>query len=242
MKAATQRRLTPMLVLVAAALGAVLVTLLLGLGQGVHWRAPRPPAPLPPPGHGNALPPPQPLDRFATVWQRPLFRPDRRPGAQSGDGGAVGDLALTGVILTPGLRMVLAHDKSNNRDLQIAEGKTTPDGRWTLVEVQPRAAVFDGPEGRVELKLPAGAPFDKTPMAPDNAPGAAEMRKEAGAAPFPATGGSSPRMGLTPPGAGRAQRGHQTEAQLQAERLRQLNAIIQKRRAEQAASTQQGDH
>ncbi|AND70741.1 hypothetical protein ATSB10_32870 [Dyella thiooxydans] len=241
MKAATQRRLTPMLVLAAGILGAALVVLMLGLGQGVRWRAPHPVAPLPPPGHGAALPPPQPLDRFATVWQRPLFRPDRRPGARSGDGGAVGDLALTGVILTPGLRMALAHDKTNNRDLQIAQGKTTPDGRWTLVEVQPRAAVFDGPDGRVELKLPAGAPFDKTPPAPDNAPGAAEMRKEAGGAPFPATG-SSPRMGLTPPGAGRAQRGHQTEAQLQAERLRQLNAIIQKRRAEQAASTQQGDH
>ena len=242
MRAATQRRLTPMLVLAAAALGAVLVALMLGLGQGVRWRAPRAPAPLPPTGRGAALPPPQPLDRFATVWQRPLFRPDRRPGAQAGDGAAVGDLALTGVILSPGLRMVLAQDKTHHRDLQIAEGKTTPDGRWTLVEVQPRAAVFDGPEGRVELKLPAGAPFDKTPPAPDNAPGAAEMRQQPGAAPFPATASPSPRMGLTPPGAGRAPRGHQTEAQLQAERLRQLNAIIQKRRAEQAASTQQGDH
>lgn len=242
MKAATQRRLTPMLVLVAAALGAALLILLLGFGQAVHWDAAHPPAPLPPPGRGAVLPPPQPLDRFAVVWQRPLFSPDRRPGARSGDGGAVGDLALTGVILTPGLRMVLVQDRSNHRDLQIAEGKTTPDGRWTLVEVQPRAAVFDGPDGRVELKLPAGAPFDKGPVAPDNTPGAAEMRKEAGAESPSGQRGTSPRMGLTPPGAGRAQRGHQTEAQLQAERLRQLNAIIQKRRAEQAASTQQGDH
>jgi len=234
MKAATQRRVTPVLVLCAAVLGVGLVALLTGLGQGVRWHAPRAPAPLPPPGRGNTLPPPQPLDRFAEVWQKPLFNPDRRPSAQSGDGGAVGDLALTGVIITPGLRMALAHDKSNNRDLQIAEGKSTPDGRWTLVEVRARAAVFDSPDGRVELKLPEGAAFDKAPPAPNNAPGAAEMRQ--------GTVQPSPRMGLTPPGAGRPQREHQNQSQLQAERLRQLNAIIQKRRAEQAAQTQQGDH
>jgi general secretion pathway protein N len=233
MKAATQRRLTPPLVLLAAVLGMLLVAVLLGVGESVHWPAPRTPAPLPPVGRGSALPAPQPLDQYALVWQKPLFSPDRRPAALADADSAVGDLALTGVIITPQLRMALAHDKSNDRDLQIEQGKSTPDGRWTLVEVHPRSAVFDAPGGRVELKLPAGAPFDKTAAAPDNAPGKAEMRQEP-PPPENAAPGRAP--------AGRAQRARQSQGQLQAERLRRLNAIIQKRRAEQAASTQQGAH
>lgn len=238
MRAAAQRRLTPGLVLLAAVLGALFVALLLGAGQGVRWNKPRAVAPLPPPGRGAALPPPQPLDRFALVWQKPLFSPDRRPSALADAGGAVGDLALTGVILTRDVHIALVHDKSNNRDLQIVEGRATPDGRWTLVQVHPRAAVFDAPDGRVELKLPAGAPFDKSAAPPDSAPGAAEMRQGL-AEPNAGNGSEDRRMGISPH-AGRAQRARQTQAELQAERIRQLNAVIQKRRAEQADSTQQG--
>ncbi len=238
MRAAAQRRLTPALALLAAVLAAVFAALLLGAGQGVRWNPSRSAAPLPPPGRGAALPPPQPLDRFALVWQKPLFSPDRRPAALADAGGAVGDLALTGVILTRDVHIALVHDKSNNRDLQIVEGKGTPDGRWTLVEVHPRAAVFDAPGGRVELKLPAGAPFDKSAAPADNAPGAAEMR-QGGTEPGASSGEEDRRMGVNPH-AGRSQRARQTQAELQAERIRQLNAVIQKRRAEQTDSTQQG--
>lgn len=238
-----------MLALVAAVFAAVLAALLLGAGQGVRWNKPHAAATsLAPAGKAAALPPPRPLDEFALVWQKPLFSPDRRPSAVADADGAVGDLALTGVIITRDLRMVLAHDKSNNRDLQLVEGKSTPDGRWTLVEVHPRSAVFDAPDGRVELKLPAGAPFDKTgPDGPGTPPpGAAEMRHEGGLGGEDETQDDdttnpppSPRMGLSP-NAGRAQRPRQTQTQLQAERIRQLNAVIQKRRAEQADSTRQG--
>lgn len=238
MRAAAQRRLTPVLALLAAILGAIFVALLLGAGQGVRWNPPRAVAPLPPPGRGAALPSPQPLDRFALVWQKPLFSPDRRPSALADAGGAVGDLALTGVILTRDVHIALVHDKSNNRDLQIVEGKGTPDGRWTLVEVHPRSALFDAPDGRIELKLPAGAPFDKTAAPPDSAPGAAEMRQGL-VEPNAGNGAEDRRMGVSPH-AGRSQRARQTQAELQAERIRQLNAVIQKRRAEQADSTQQG--
>ncbi len=238
MRAAAQRRLTPVLVLLVALLGAILVALLLGAGQGVRWNPSPAAAPLPSPGRGAALPSPQPLERFALVWQKPLFSPDRRPSALADAGGAVGDLALTGVILTRDVHIALVHDKSNNRDLQIIEGKGTPDRRWTLVEVHPRSAVFDAPDGRIELKLPAGAPFDKSAAPPDSAPGAADMRRGA-VAPGASSGEEDRRMGVSPH-AGRAQRARQAQAELQAERIRQLNAVIQKRRAEQADSTQQG--
>lgn len=234
-----------MLVLAAAVLGALLAALVLGAGQGVRWNPPHDVASLPPGGKAAALPPPKPLEQFALVWQKPLFSPDRHPSAVADAEGAVGDLALTGVIITRDLRMVLAHDKSNNRDLQLIEGKATPDGRWTLVEVHPRSAVFDAPDGRVELKLPAGAPFDKRsgPEAP--LPGAAEMRREGnlGGDEDTQDDDANPpqglRMGISPR-AGRPQRPRQDQAQLQAERIRQLNAVIQKRRAEQARSAQKG--
>lgn len=232
MRAASQRRLTPVLVLVAAVLGALLTTLLFGVGQGVHWSAPRASVPLPPAGNGQAMPPPEPLDQFALVWQKPLFSPDRRPVVRADAGESVGDLELTGVIITPGLRMVLVHDKGNDHDLQLHEGKSTPDGRWTVVEVRPRSAVFDAPGGRVELKLPAGAAFTDTKDTHPPEPGAAEVSH------VDAQQGGR-RMGLSP-NAGRDQRAHRSQAELQAERIRRLNAVIQKRRAEQADSTQKG--
>lgn len=232
MRAASQRRLTPALVLCAAVLGAVLTALLFGTGRGVRWNPSRPVVPLPPAGSGQALPPPQPLDRFALVWQKPLFSPDRRPVVRADAAGNVGDLELTGVIITPTLRMALVHDKNNNRDLQLQQGKATPDGGWTVVEVRPRSAVFDAPGGRVELKLPEGAAFtDKKDDHPPS-PGAAEVGRVT-----PSDG--QRRMGLSP-NAGKAQRARKTQAELQAERIRQLNAIIQKRRAEQANSSQKG--
>ena len=50
MIAATQRRLTPVLVIVAVVFGVLLLVLLAGVGQGVHWDAPRE---TPPAGHGR---------------------------------------------------------------------------------------------------------------------------------------------------------------------------------------------
>ena len=163
MKAATQLRLTPALAVIVALLAALLVALWLGLGRGVHWDAPHAAAPLPSSARAAALPPPTPLQRYAAVWQKPLFNPDRQPVVRAAAGDAVGDLALTGIILTRDVRMALVHDRANQRDLQIVQGRSTPDGSWTLREVRARSAVFDAPGGRVDLKLPRGAAFDKAP-------------------------------------------------------------------------------
>lgn len=230
MKAATQRRLTPALAVIVALLAALLGALWLGLGRGVHWDAPHAAAPLPSSARAAALPPPTPLQRYAAVWQKPLFNPDRQPVVRAAAGDAVGDLALTGIILTRDVRMALVHDRANQRDLQIVQGRSTPDGSWTLREVRARSAVFDAPGGRVELKLPDGAAFDKAPPAAGR-----DAREPASDDAGPSD--SAQRMGVAP---GRAQRPRRSQAELQAERIRQLNAVIQKRRAEQADSTPQG--
>ncbi|MCW8808597.1 MAG: general secretion pathway protein GspN [Rhodanobacter sp.] len=187
MNAAHQRRLTPFLVALAALLGALLLLLLTGVGQGLRWAPARQLAPLPPAGNPADLPIPQPLQRFALVWQKPLFSPDRKPFARAADGDSnLGDLELTGIIITPGLRMALLHDKNGHHEVRLREGESLPDGSVTLVELRPRSALFDSSAGRTELKLPAGAPIDppkggmKKEGNTQRTPGAAVMQVEAG--------------------------------------------------------------
>ncbi|WEN15297.1 general secretion pathway protein GspN [Rhodanobacter sp. AS-Z3] len=222
MNAAGQRRLTPWLMVTAIALGGLLLLLLLGTGAGVHWDAARPRAPLPPAGNPANLPQPIPLQQFALVWQKPLFSPDRKPVSAAADGGSqLGDLELTGVILTPSLHMALLHDRQANREVRLREGQSLPDGSVTLLEVRARSAIFDASGGRSELKLPAGAPIDMV---------AARAKSDAV---DPEQGG--PVMQPLPPPPPRADPAARRESP--AERLRQN---IQKRRAERAAAATEG--
>lgn len=235
MNAANQRRLTPVLAGVALALTAAWLVLLSGVGQGVHWAAPRDLPALPPAMAAGDQPVPLPLQQFAAVWERPLFSPERRPVVRAVEGGgSLGDLQLTGIILTPSLRMAMLHDRNGERQVRLREGQALPDGSVTLVEVRPRSAVFDAASGRTELKLPAGAPLarpassasDEAPMPPpppppENASGAGH------AAPQPV----APMAPNSPPPAAN----EPTQRELQA-----LREAVQKRRAARAAEAHQG--
>jgi general secretion pathway protein N len=235
MNAAAQRRLTPMLGGAAAVASLVLLLLLAGVGRGVQWGAPRPVPPLPE-AHDRGLPPPVPLAQFAAVWQQPLFNPDRKPSLRAASGGAsLGDMQLTGIILTPSLHMALLHDKSGDHEVRVREGETLPDGSWRLTELKPRSAVFESAGGRTQLDLPAGAPIDMPKNAAPNAAapasGPAPASLPLGAmqvGPVPAVsnaGGTAP-----------------STAEPQSERLRQLKEAIQKRRAQQLAAPSEGAH
>lgn len=264
MNAAAQRRLTVPLAAAAVVLGVVFLALLAGIGRGVHWAPPRAPAPLPA-QHAATLPPPVPLDHYAPVWQQPLFNPDRKPVAHAASGGSqLGDMQLTGIILTPTLRMALLRNKresDKNQELRVKQGASLPDGSWTLVEVKPRSAVFDSSSGRVELQLPAGVPIDQVrgspaeassvPVLPDEVidrshhlqpPDEDEQNGNPQGQPGEDNGDEDDN---TPPNGGAAierlrggapARMQMTNQERQAERLRQLKAAIQKRRAEQAAA------
>jgi general secretion pathway protein N len=241
MNAAAQRRLTPVLGGVAAVFGVVLLVLLAGVGRGVSWGAPRPAAPLPA-THDQGLPPPIPLTQFSAVWQQPLFNPDRKASLRAASGGAsLGDMQLTGIIVTPGLRMALLHDKSGDREVRVREGETLPDGSWRLVELKPRAAVFESSSGRTELELPAGAPIDM-PKTPPPGPAQAGTNNQ----PPPAPAGGMQMM-ITPgqpkgaPAPGASPAPDQPNS-TQAERLRALREAIQKRRAQQQAANPEGAH
>ncbi|MFC5741419.1 general secretion pathway protein GspN [Dyella tabacisoli] len=241
MNAASQRRITPWLAGTALVFGLLWVLLLSGIGRGVYWNPPRPTPPLPAARDDSGLPTPLPLEQFAIVWQKPLFNPDRKPIARAAsEGGNLGDMELTGIILTRDLHMALLHDKSGDKHVRVREGDSLPDGSWKLAELKPRTAVFEGASGRTELNLPAGAPI--TPPSPNDAnannvpppmPGMAVPMQPP--PPVVSNGPSAPVMQVqqvpnnaTPP--------PQAADVQQAERIRQLKANILKRRAEQAAA------
>lgn len=243
MNAAAQRRLTPVLGAIAAVFGLVLLLLLSGMGRAVHWGAMRASAPLPE-TRAQGLPPPIPLAQFSAVWQQPLFSPDRKPSLRTASGGAsLGDMQLTGIIVTPELHMALLHDKSGDHEVRVRQGESLPDGSWRLVELKPRAAVFESASGRTELELPAGAPIDMPKNTPAP-PSPAQAGTNGQPAPTPAGGaqmmiGPVKPQGAPPPGANTPP---DQPNSTQADRLRALREAIQKRRAQQQAANPEGAH
>ena len=239
MNAASQRRLTPVLVVLALLLGALWLALLAGFGRGVHWDAPRAAALPPTPGRHAGLPTPLPLAEFAPVWQQSLFSPDRKPEAHAASGGSsIGDLQLTGIILTPQLHMALLHDKNGNRELRLREGQSLPDGSLSLVEVKPRSVILDSTQGRTELKLPAGAPIDAAKAASTTAvePMATPPSPPAEAA------GAAAMQRVVPLGQGASRQQPPQYSPQQLDRLRKLKAAILQRRAASQAANHEGAH
>ena len=252
MNAAGQRRLTPILVGIALALGCATAAFALGVGRGVHWDDPAAPVPLPP-MRAAAMPTPSPLAQFSEVWQRPLFMADRKPVAVAdGDDNAsnIGDLELTGIIVTPGLRMALLRDKGKDATVRVKEGSALQDGHWTLASLTPRSAVFDNGGQRRELTLKVAAPDPLTnqkagapPQPPQGAPprpaqasaddGVRVIQPQGGAG---MTGPQLPR----PPAADGARNAppRQDDAGLQRARIEALKQAVQKRRLEQQQQQQ----
>ncbi len=156
----------PLTWLLAACAGwAVLLWLaaLLGLGNAV---APTPviAADVPLPQSGPASPDRiGPLAQYAEAAARPVFTSDRRPRsflATAPDGGATGaqsqslDFILTGVLITPQLRMAFLQPTGGGESVRVREG-AAPEGAsgWRLVDVQPRRAIFAGNGGESSLDL-----------------------------------------------------------------------------------------
>lgn len=249
MNAAAQRRLTPVLGVVAAVCGVIFLTLLAGVGHGVHWGKPRAPDALPA-AHDQGLPPPIPLNQFSAVWTQPVFSADRKPSMRTAAGGAsLGDMQLTGIILTAPLHMALLRDKSGEHEVRVREGDALPDGSWRLVELKPRAAVFESGSGRTELELPAGAPIDM-PKADTNAPpnnpppnNAPPSTGVMTVGPVPGQPNGSMLNGPNPNNMANPALQPPNGADSQADRIRMLRDAIQKRRAQQQqAATPEGAH
>jgi general secretion pathway protein N len=137
------------------------------------------------------------LAQYAQVGERPLFNADRRPLPPPENPDAVGqppvaaaplDVTLTSVIISGDTRIAILLDKKDNKSQSVKLGNALAgeQSAYKLVELGPRKAVFEGPEGRKEVELRV---FDGTGgEAPTPVASATEVQGAA-AAPAEATAG-----------------------------------------------------
>ena len=240
MNAVGHQRLVPWLVGACGVTGAALLVCLAGVGRHVSWNdTPVAPEEAAHAARAAVMPQTMPLASFAEVWQRPLFAADRKPGAvaSSTDSVSLGDLQLTGIILTPTLKMALFRSTSGDKQVRVKEGAALPDGRWTLATLGPRSATFDNGGERKELTLVTARP-DALAKAPENAADG-QHPQIAGQPPAAAQAGPDNRAVENPPQPPPPGDDPGSEAAQRRARIDALRAAVQRRRAEQQATQQQ---
>ncbi|TNJ35551.1 hypothetical protein [Arenimonas terrae] len=98
-----------------------------------------------------------PLSDYLEVGSRPLLSADRRPPpvTDAGDGSdeAPLDVILTSVLIAGDVKLAIVQRQGDPASLRVRLGETVAGTGWRLVELQPRRAVFEGPQGRRELDL-----------------------------------------------------------------------------------------
>lgn len=145
---------------------AVWLLALLGMGARVS-PLPADPAlvqPLPrlPPSAPERL---GPLAQYRETSARPLFNRTRRPqpffiSGDEGEQSQTFDFVLSSVLITPGLQMAILQPTAGGESVRLKVGESPESmSSWRLLEVQPRSASFDGPDGPRTLELRA---FDGT--------------------------------------------------------------------------------
>ncbi|WP_374604270.1 hypothetical protein [Arenimonas sp.] len=96
-----------------------------------------------------------PPTQYAEVGQRPLLNASRRPAevTDAGEGDAPLDMNLTGVLIVGPFRAAMLQSPDGQRSQRVREGELLEGTGWRLVSLEPRAAVFSGPEGQRRLDL-----------------------------------------------------------------------------------------
>ncbi|MGV8942474.1 hypothetical protein [Thermomonas sp.] len=137
-----------------------------------------------------------PLAQYAEAAARPVFTSDRRPRnfmATGPEGGAAAgaqsqslDFILTGVLISPQVRMAFLQPTGGGESVRVREG-ASPEGApgWRLVDVQPRRAVFagNGTESSLDLRVFGDDPLaERNGIAANNASAAKATADAAGTA------------------------------------------------------------
>ena len=101
-----------------------------------------------------------PLAQYAEISARPLFAEDRRPQpfslAPEGEESAAPafDFVLTSVLLTPTLKMAIVQPSAGGASIRIKLGNAAEQQpAWRLTALNPRSAIFEGPDGQKTLEL-----------------------------------------------------------------------------------------
>lgn len=101
-----------------------------------------------------------PLDQYGEIATRPLFADDRRAHPfslqadddQEQDKGF--DYVLTGVLITPQLHMAIVQPIQGGDSVRVKLDTAADEmPAWRLVQLDPRSAVFAGPDGQKTLEL-----------------------------------------------------------------------------------------
>lgn len=113
-----------------------------------------------------------PVSQYGEIAARPLFSDDRRPkpfslrGSGEDEPADTFDYVLTSVMLTPNLKLAIlqpsdeaaaqGQGEGGPRTVAVRLGESADMlAGWRLVSLEPRQAVFEGPEGQRTLELRA---------------------------------------------------------------------------------------
>lgn len=136
----------------------------------------------------NRKEPPLPeLEAFAEVWERPLFRDDRRPAPPDEEGAAEPAPAepvsvtpprvtLSGVVIVDNLRTALLKEFNTQRTMRRKEGDSV-DG-WVLEQVNDDKVILVQDGNREELVLRQFNVPNGAPEAPKKSSGKAEAEED----------------------------------------------------------------
>jgi general secretion pathway protein N len=104
-----------------------------------------------------------PLEQYSEIGAHPVFASDRQPHAffLEGQGGEQTDkgfdYVLTSVLITPRVRLAILQSPGDGGPasaVRVKVGDAPPAAAaWHLTELEPRRAVFEGPEGQRTLEL-----------------------------------------------------------------------------------------
>lgn len=150
----------------------------MGAGRGYSWLAETEAPPVTGVGRidTDAVVMPPESD-FAEVRQRPIFNDDRKPTPIEPDKPpeiappVPLNITLTGIVLTPNVRLALVRDNAKNEAVSLRVGMPLPGDQqvWTLSEIRPRSVVFRNPQdesSEVELEVAPGLTVPPSPRAP----------------------------------------------------------------------------
>ena len=135
------------------------------------------------------------FSEYIEISQRPLFTNDRKPRPietkdvaveQSGPPPVPLNATLLGVLIDPDHQVAILRDNTSSAVVRVRQGMPLPGdlAGWTLQELTPRKALFDGgpQQGSAELKLD----MSKTPVgAPMPPPGVIPQQTQPGVAASP---------------------------------------------------------
>lgn len=240
MNARTARLITMSLAGACGVMALAGVLAWMGAGRGYGWLPETEAPPVTGVGHIDTDAVVMPPDsEFAEVRQRPIFNEDRKPTpiVEPTKDEIVQvvplNITLTGVVLTPDVKLAMVRDNAKNEAVSLRIGMPLPGEQqgWTLAEIRSRSVVFKNPQDETsEVELEVAPGLTVPPSAKPTAPAAANAAPVPPPAPPP--GGVPTTVPGQPPGQPPADRAAELQHRIE-ERRREMREQAEKLRQQQ---------